>query len=114
MKYITTSWDNGHVHDLKLTDQVTATTLQAYPHSGFTYTKHFLNRARGKVLFAWLKNNCQANLTKLTEYYLNEVKINGGCFHSWEIEEYNLWNRFENIFKKISNRPEFSYIQNRV
>ncbi|HVF97561.1 MAG TPA: polysaccharide deacetylase family protein [Flavisolibacter sp.] len=100
-----------------LSSQTTATTLQAYPHSAFTYTKHLVKRKRWTTLFNWLKSGTELSLCKLAEIYLEQVKLSGGCFHlwghSWEIEEYNLWRLLENLFKVISDCPDFTYVQNR-
>lgn len=98
--------------------KVTATTLQAYPHSGFTYTMHLVKRRRWTTLLGWLKNNSETNLGKLAEYYLAQVSQSGGCFHlwghSWEIEKYQLWNMLEELFKIIANRTDFMYVQNKA
>lgn len=97
--------------------QVTATTVQAYPHTWFTYVKHLVKRKSWPALLHWLKQKSETNLVKLTENYLQEVDVHGGCFHlwghSWEIEKYNLWKEVEAIFKTIANLSGFTYIQNK-
>jgi peptidoglycan/xylan/chitin deacetylase (PgdA/CDA1 family) len=96
--------------------QVLATTLQAYPHSAFTYAKHLAKRKRATTLLAWLKGS-ETNLAKLAGHHLNHISKNGGCFHlwghSWEIEEHDLWKELEELFKIISNRAGFTYVQNK-
>lgn len=98
-------------------ETIVSTTLQAYEHSGFTYCKHLLKRARWTNLIKWLTLNSSNNLVKLSEKYLNEVVKKDGCFHlwghSWEIEENKLWKKLEEIFKALSNRPDFKYIENK-
>lgn len=95
----------------------TATTLQAYPHTGFTYAKHLLKRRRWTTLLRWLGNGRPTDLERLTENYLEQTAREGGCFHlwghSWEIEQHHLWGPLENLFKIIANRPGFAYVQNR-
>lgn len=98
------------------TGQVLATTLQAYPHSAFTYAKHLIKRKRGATLLGWLKS-AETNLVKLAGHHLERIEKEGGCFHlwghSWEIEELNLWEGLEELFKFISNIPSFTYVQNK-
>jgi len=93
------------------------TTLQLYPHERTTYLKHLVKRRRWDNLVSWMKAGTSASLEKLTDYYLAQTERNGGCFHlwghSWEIEENGLWGRLEDIFKLLSNRAEFSYVENR-
>lgn len=98
-------------------EKLISTTLQVYEHSGFTYFKHLVKRSKWINLVKWLSLNSLDNLVKLSEDYLNEVLKKNGCFHlwghSWEIEENRLWKKLEEIFKAISNRPDFTYIQNK-
>ena len=95
----------------------TATTLQAYPHTGFTYTKHLVKRRRWPTLLHWIKNGRPTDLIGLTESYLERINRDGGCFHlwghSWEIEKYNLWKTVETLFKILADRSGFTYVQNR-
>lgn len=92
------------------------TTLQVYQHSKATYAKHLIKRKRAYDLIQWLKQGSTNDLIKLAESFINNIHERGGCFHlwghSWEIEEYNLWKKIENIFKIISNQKEFSYCTN--
>lgn len=95
----------------------TATTLQAYPHTGLTYTKHLAKRRRWTTFRHWLKNGRETDLCKLAENHLERMESSGGCFHlwghSWEIEKYKLWASLEKLFKILANRPGFLYVQNR-
>ena len=94
-----------------------ATTLQLYPHRRTTYVKHLVKRRKWNSLAKWMKAAATADLVKLTEFYLQEIDLHGGCFHlwghSWEIEENNLWQKLEEICKIISARPGFSYLENK-
>lgn len=94
-----------------------ATTLQAFPHTGLTYTKHLVKRKRWAGLVQWLKSGGETALGKLAQNYLEQIDREGGCFHlwghSWEIEKYNLWTSLENLFKILANRPGFLYLPNR-
>jgi peptidoglycan/xylan/chitin deacetylase (PgdA/CDA1 family) len=93
------------------------TTLQAYPHSGFTYLKHLVLRRRFGNLLRWRRSGYTDDLFRLLDYYLEEIDANGGCFHlwghSWEIEEYDLWDTMEQIFRRIARLPGFQYVANK-
>jgi peptidoglycan/xylan/chitin deacetylase (PgdA/CDA1 family) len=96
---------------------ISHTTLQVYQHSKLTYFKHLVKRGRLRNLGLWIQSGCSDDHFRLLDHYLEYISINGGCFHlwghSWEIEELNLWNRLELIFKHISNHNDFKYVQNR-
>ena len=96
---------------------VVPTTLQVYPHPTFTYYKHLIKRVKLKSLLLYLKSNNLSDLERLVTYYMDYIQLHGGCFHlwghSWEIEENNLWSVLENLFDRMSNRVEFSYINNK-
>lgn len=93
------------------------TTLQLYQHSSATYFRHVVKRFKWKNLIRWMKASATSDLVKLTEFYLQDIETNGGCFHlwghSWEIDENNLWKKLEEIFKIISARPGFTYLENK-
>ena len=93
------------------------TTLQVYEHNTFTYTKHLIKRRRWANLLQWLHSYSLYKLPALMESYLNRIDKAGGCFHlwghSWEIEEFDLWNKLEEMFRILSNRDDFSYVPNK-
>ena len=92
------------------------TTLQVYQHTKTTYTKHLLKRKRIIDLIKWMKEGSETNLLKLTDKFIKDIHQSCGCFHlwghSWELEEYNLWQKLEAIFKIISNQNDFQYCAN--
>ena len=98
-------------------DGLLPTTLQMYEHSAFTYTKHLAKRRRWTHLLQWLRSYSLYKLPLLAESYLNGIEKNGGCFHlwghSWEIEEFDLWAKLEELFRIISDRDDFTYVTNR-
>jgi peptidoglycan/xylan/chitin deacetylase (PgdA/CDA1 family) len=93
------------------------TTLQVFPHSGYTYLKHLLLRRRLGNLRRWRRSGYSGDLFRLLDHYLEHIEQQGGCFHlwghSWEIEENNDWDLVEAIFRKISRLPGFNYVENR-
>jgi len=93
------------------------TTLQVFDHNQIAYFKNTLKRYKYKSLITWMALNCSDDILKLVDFYLTQVAKNDGCFHlwghSWEIEQYNLWNKLEVIFKRLSGISGFKYIQNK-
>ena len=93
------------------------TTLQVYEHGPFTYTKHLVKRRRWTKLLRWLQSYSLYQLPALTESYLNRIAKDDGCFHlwghSWEIEEFDLWNKLEELFRILSERDDFHYVPNK-
>ena len=98
-------------------NHILPTSLQVYEHSNFTYTRHLVKRAKWKRLAAKLLLTPATSLLKLTDHYLDTIQQEGGCFHlwghSWEIEKFGLWKKLEDIFKVLSQRKDFLFLQNR-
>jgi hypothetical protein len=97
-------------------NMVSPTSLQVYEHSSSTYLKHMLKRRKLIRIMKWLTGNSWSSLPLLAERFVSQVIKHEGCFHlwghSWEIEQYHLWRKLEEIFKIISNHPEISYVSN--
>ncbi|MEP7142929.1 MAG: polysaccharide deacetylase family protein [Ferruginibacter sp.] len=93
------------------------TSLQLYEHPVLSYVKNTIKRRRWHSLLRLLKNNSEKNIVNLTYYYLHQIEQNGGCFHlwghSWEIEEYGLWNKMEEVFKIMSDKTNFICLLNK-
>jgi hypothetical protein len=99
------------------TGHLMPTSLQVYEHTNLTYAKHLAKRGRWKKLANKLLVSPATDLVKLTETYLNKIETEGhGCFHlwghSWEMEEFGLWKKLEDIFKVLSARKNFSFRSN--
>ena len=92
------------------------TTIQIFRHSRFTYLKHLMKHGRFKNMALWMRSGCTDDHFRLLDYYLEYIEQQGGCLHlwghSWEIEEFSLWERLELILRHISNRQGFKYVQN--
>lgn len=103
--------------NLTSTYNLCPTTLQVFKHHRIDYLKNLVKRSQYQNLIFWLSTNCTNDIFRLTDFYLDQIVKYGGCFHlwghSWEIEEYNLWNKLETIFKVLSRIKEFKYIQNK-
>lgn len=94
-----------------------STTLQVYEHTRSEYARHLLKRNRWSHLIKWMCLHSRVKLPRLAEQYLNEAGKHNGCFHlwghSWEIEEFGLWQKLEDILKILGERNDFIRIQNR-
>jgi hypothetical protein len=53
----------------------------------------------------------------LVDYYIDKIDREGGCMHiwghSWEIEQFGLWQKLELLFKQIANLSSFHYVLNK-
>lgn len=93
------------------------TTLQMYEHPAVTYWKHLIKRRKIATLISWLMMHSETELLHLTEKKLHLIRKNqAGVFHlwghSWEIEEYNLWNKLEAVCNLLSKQNDFVYMKN--
>lgn len=97
--------------------QLMDTSMQAYHHSSVTLTKHCLKA--GFVLpivqqLFFYKGN--KNFPLLAEVLMNKIQSNGGVFHlwghSWEIEEFGLWNDLELLLKALAFNRDIAYMNN--
>ncbi len=100
-----------------LQDQLMDTSMQAFHHSSVTLTKHCLKagflRPIAEHLFFYKGNN---NFPLLAEVLMNKILSNGGVFHlwghSWEIEEFGLWNELETVLKMLAFNQDIAYMNN--
>jgi len=90
------------------------TTIQVFPLS--------IRGVCGEIKFA-LKNNIKLmpfmftkDWAKITKNTFNYVSQNGGVWHlwghSWVINKYNDWDKFEKVLSCISNRKNVRYLTN--
>lgn len=107
----------GHSIDGLSKNSMLPTTVHVYPHNKTTHIKHLVKRQQWQHLLRWIKGHSETELSRLVTFYLAEIeKKRVGVFHlwghSWEIEQYGLWTKLETLFKILSNRPHFTYIEN--
>lgn len=92
------------------------TTIQMFDHSAFTLFKHLVKRGRIRDLTLWCGSHFAADTYRLVDHYLEFIGENGGCLHlwghSWEIDQYNYWDKLERIFSAISQLPGYTYVEN--
>lgn len=103
--------------DINRQHPILPTTIQVFEHTRTTYFKHLLKRGKMQSLLQWISAHAQKELELLTDTYIQKVVSNGGCFHlwghSWEIDEYQLWNKLEAIFKRLSAVTDIRSVENR-
>ena len=93
------------------------TSIQAYNHSSKVLTKHcFKNSFLRPIIQNQFFYNSNRNFVKLTENIMNRILNTGGILHlwghSWEIEEYGLWNELETVLKMLAFQKQIMYLDN--
>jgi len=93
------------------------TSVQVYNHTNTELTAHCLKN----TFLLPIVQNCffikgNKNFSRLAETFMNRILTTGGVFHlwghSWEIEEFGLWEEFELILKAIAFNQKISYLNN--
>ena len=93
------------------------TTLQAYPHAPLTYIKNVC-RARSLERSRSLLEQIShlGNWVDLGKRLFDAVLKEGGVWHlyghSWEIEEFGLWNDLRELLDYVSHREGVRYVRN--
>ena len=93
------------------------TTLQIFRHSPFTY---FKNAARSGNIESWQRCLVQTprlgNWLDLGKRLFDEVLECGGVWHlyghSWELEQYGLWDDLKEILDYVGGREGVQYVSN--
>lgn len=83
------------------------TTIQFFPHKPRTYFISSLKRGDFEGFRIALSSFTNLNFTSFLNYILQQAEQKNGIFHlwghSWEIQEYNLWNKLEDFLKQIKD-----------
>lgn len=91
------------------------TTVQAYPHSGFTYAKNTLKARRPVRLYHYAIGG-RKGWVELGKRTFDRVLRSGGVWHlyghSWEVEANGLWDELEELMAYVSGRKEVLYLTN--
>lgn len=96
---------------------VVNTTVQAYRHSTFDLLKHCIKRGH---LGPILRNNFfipyNHQFFPLANRLLQQISRQKGIFHlwghSWEIEQYGLWDELEKTFRMLRSMDNTLYLDN--
>jgi len=92
-------------------------SLQVFPHMSMVHIKHAVKEGniRGMVNWSTLWG-MENNPVKLSRLIVDSIQNYGGVCHiwghSWEIEQYGLWNMFEKILQQIAHREQVHYLTN--
>jgi peptidoglycan-N-acetylglucosamine deacetylase len=94
------------------------TTVQSFPHSPSTYFRNAAKECKFESLRACLSHRSGLrNWIELGKRLFDSVLERGGVWHmyghSWEIEEYGLWNDLGELLEYVSRRPGVRYVPNR-
>jgi peptidoglycan/xylan/chitin deacetylase (PgdA/CDA1 family) len=93
------------------------TSIQAFPHSRLNYLKNFLTSGDFRRSWSHLAGLFSArDWVGLATHLFDTVLANGGVWHlyghSWEINDFRLWDDLRVVLDYISNRPGVLYLPN--
>lgn len=93
------------------------TSVQAFPHSQLDYFKNLLTSGDFKRTWGRLARLPSAgNWVRLAIRLFDTVMANGGVWHlyghSWEINDFRLWDDLRIVIDHVSNRPGVLYLTN--
>lgn len=112
VEFLSTGWPR-RVEGLALIP----TTVQAYPHSPFAYTRNTLKRRSFENLFRTWALFCGRDWCEVGVKLLERTLAQGGVFHlwghSWEIEREHQWDRLEELLALIAaNKDKVTCLTN--
>jgi peptidoglycan/xylan/chitin deacetylase (PgdA/CDA1 family) len=91
------------------------TTLQAFPHGGFTYLKNTLKAGRPGRLYNYVTGG-HNGWVELGKRAFDRVKRDGGIWHlyghSWELEEHKLWDGLKELMEYVGGHSDVAYVTN--
>ncbi|MGI9666945.1 MAG: polysaccharide deacetylase family protein [Acidimicrobiia bacterium] len=92
-------------------------TLQLYPHGAKVHLAHALKERNFSGLGRWLTTYGRlSDLVSLAEAAVDDVARSGGVLHiwghSWELEEYDLWNTLDEVLNVVGGRDDVTYCTN--
>jgi len=91
------------------------TTVQAYPHSGFTYLKNTVKAKRPARLYNYAIGG-RSTWVELGKRLFDRVLREGGVWHlyghSWELEDHQLWDGLAELMDYVSGREGVAYLTN--
>lgn len=91
------------------------TTVQAYPHRGFTYFKNAVKAKRPARLYNYAIGG-RSSWVELGKRTFDRVLREGGVWHlyghSWELEDHHLWDGLAELLDYVSHRDGVQYLTN--
>lgn len=93
------------------------TTIQVYPHGRRVHLTHSLREGNLAGLTSWMTSyRGESDLVALTELALDRVVDRGGVLHlwghSWELEEFDLWDTLSTMLSVVAGRDDVAYVPN--
>jgi len=93
------------------------TSVQAFPHSQLDYLKNFISSGDFRRTWRHLSRLPRArHWVELAMHLFDSVVNSGGVWHlyghSWEINDFKLWQDLRVILDYVSNRPGVLYLPN--
>ncbi len=93
------------------------TSLQVYPHSGWTYVRNIVkSRKAGRLLDYLNQFRGARSWVELGKILFDSVLKDGGVWHlyghSWEIEELGLWAELAELLDYVRGRHAIQYASN--
>ena len=91
--------------------------FQFFPHTRSVHVRHAVKEGNLSGLLNWHRLwGRENNLDFLTQIALDHIVCHGGILHiwghSWELEEYHLWDSFTRVIKCIAQHPDVLYLTN--
>jgi len=92
-------------------------SLQIFPHTPTVHIKHALKEGNLRGIANWYKLwRMEYDPVRLAELIVDHIQnTNGICHiwgHSWEIEQFGLWNMLEDIVRHMAHREGLLYLTN--
>jgi len=93
------------------------TSVQAFPHSQLDYLKNFLSSGDFKRNWSHLTRLPRArHWVELATHLFDSVATSGGVWHlyghSWEINDFKLWEELREVLDYVANRQGVQYLPN--
>lgn len=92
-------------------------SCQFFPQTRRVRVKHALQEGNWKGLAEWLAPlRAENDLLRLTRLLFDRVMDKGGIFHiwghSWQLEDFGLWGKLEELLSYVARRPGVAYVSN--
>ena len=93
------------------------TTIQLYPHGRRVHLSHGLKERNLRGVASWLTTYRGASdLVRFAERAIDRAVVTGGVVHlwghSWELEEFDLWDELRSILEVVAGRDGIEYVPN--
>jgi peptidoglycan/xylan/chitin deacetylase (PgdA/CDA1 family) len=91
------------------------TTVQAFPHRGFTYLKNTVKAGRPARFYNYVSYG-RNGWVEMGKRLFDRVRAEGGLWHlyghSWELEDHSLWGPLTELLDYVAGHKEVSCVTN--